>query len=61
VSKASPSAYSPHRMLKVSCFSLFAGDVLCTTCRVFFDDGDRLHGSTLPYSILDIIVLLFMT
>jgi hypothetical protein len=27
-------------------------DVLCITYRVFLDDGDRLHGSTLPYDIL---------
>jgi hypothetical protein len=31
---------------------------LCTTCRVLFDDGDRLHDSTLPYTIYDIVVLL---
>jgi hypothetical protein len=27
----------------------YACDVLFTTCRVLFDDGDMLHGSTLPY------------
>jgi hypothetical protein len=42
----------------VSCFTLIACDVLCTTCRVLFDNGDRLHGSTLPYTILDVDVLL---
>jgi hypothetical protein len=26
-------------------------------CRVMFDDGDRLYGSTLPYTILDVDVL----
>jgi hypothetical protein len=31
---------------------------LCTTCRVLFDDSDRLHDSTLPYTIHDIVVLL---
>jgi hypothetical protein len=29
-----------------------AHDVLCITYRVFLDDVDRLHGSTLPYTIL---------
>jgi hypothetical protein len=42
----------------VSCFSLIVCDVLCTTCRVLFDDGDRLHGSTLPYVILVVVILL---
>jgi hypothetical protein len=27
-------------------------------CRVLFDDGDRLHGSTLLYTILDVVLLL---
>jgi hypothetical protein len=26
--------------------------------RVLYDDGDRLHGSILPYNILDVDVLL---
>jgi hypothetical protein len=42
----------------VSCFTLNARDVLSTTCRVLFDDGDRLHGSTLLYTTLDVAVLL---
>jgi hypothetical protein len=56
--KASPDAYSTNRINNVSCFTLIACDVLCTTCRVLFDDGDRLHGSTLLYTILDVTVLL---
>ncbi len=43
-----------------SCLYYLACDVLCTTCRVLYD-GDRLHGSTLPYIILVVDVLLFMT
>jgi hypothetical protein len=27
-------------------------DVLCIIYRVFLDDGDRLHSSTVPYTIL---------
>jgi hypothetical protein len=42
----------------VSCFTLNACVVLCTTCRALFDDGDRLYGSTFLYTILDIVVLL---
>jgi hypothetical protein len=42
----------------MSCFTLIACDVLYTMCRVLFDDGDRLHGSTLPFIILDTVVLL---
>jgi hypothetical protein len=42
----------------VSCFTLIACDVLCTTCRVLFDDGDRLHGIALLYVVLDVVVLL---
>jgi hypothetical protein len=34
-----------------------ACDVLYTMCRVLYD-GDRLHGSTLPYIILVVDVLL---
>jgi hypothetical protein len=57
-SKASPGAYSTNRLNNVSCFTSNACDVLCTMCRVLFDDGDRLHGSTLSYTILDVVVLL---
>jgi hypothetical protein len=42
----------------VYCSTLIAGDVLCTMCRVLFDVGDKLHGSTLPYIILHVVVLL---
>jgi hypothetical protein len=56
--KASPSAYSINRLNNESCLTLIACDVLCITCRVLLDDGNRLHGSTLPYTILDIVVLL---
>jgi hypothetical protein len=43
-----------------SCLVLlfYSCDVLCITCRVLFDDGDRLYGSTLPYTILDVVELL---
>jgi hypothetical protein len=27
----------------------------------FLNDGDRFHGSTLPYTILGVVVLLFAT
>jgi hypothetical protein len=47
-----PVAYSTNRPNNVSCFTLNACVILCTTCRVLFNDGDRLHGSTLPYNIL---------
>jgi hypothetical protein len=43
-----------------SCLFYLACDVLCTTCRVLYD-GDRLYGSTLPYTILVVDVLLFVT
>jgi hypothetical protein len=43
-----------------SCLFYLACDVLCPTCTVLYD-GDRLHGSTLPYTILVVDVLLFMT
>jgi hypothetical protein len=52
LSKASPSAYSSYST-NMTCFKLFiAYDVLCITYRIFLVDGDRLHGSTLPYTIL---------
>jgi hypothetical protein len=56
--KESSGAFSSNRLNNVSHFNLIACDVLCTTCRVLFDDGDRLHGSTLSYIILDVVVLL---
>jgi hypothetical protein len=45
-------------MVNMSCLLIFACDVLCTMCRVLFDDVDRLHGSTLSYTILNVDVLL---
>jgi hypothetical protein len=27
-------------------------------CVGFLDDGDKLHGGTLPYTVLDVVVLL---
>jgi hypothetical protein len=50
--------YSTNRLNNVSCFTLIACNVLCTTCRVLFHDGDRLQGSTLLYTIFDAVVLL---
>jgi hypothetical protein len=35
--------------------------ISCALCVGFLYDGDRLHGSTLPYTILDVVVLLFTT
>jgi hypothetical protein len=58
LSKTSPGANRTYRMNSVSCFTLYACDVLCITCRVLFDNGDRLHDITLPYTILDVVVLL---
>jgi hypothetical protein len=58
LSKASPGAYSTNKLNDMSCFTSNACDVLCNMFRVLFDDGNRLHGSTLPYTILDVVVLL---
>jgi hypothetical protein len=44
----------------MSCFILFACDVLHITCRLFLIGGDRLHGSTLPYIVL-VSCIIFMT
>jgi hypothetical protein len=49
---------SADRINNASCFTLIACDVLYTTYNVLFDDGDRLHGSTLPYIIFDVVLLL---
>jgi hypothetical protein len=51
LSKVSPGAYSACRC-NMSCCILFACDVLHITCRILLIDGDRLHGSTLPYTII---------
>jgi hypothetical protein len=43
----------------VSCFTSYA----CVDCAlriVLLDYGDRLHGSTIPYTILDVVVLLLL-
>jgi hypothetical protein len=54
---SSPGASCYYRT-NMTCFTSFiACDVLCITCRVLFDGGDRLHGSTLLYTILDVVVL----
>jgi hypothetical protein len=47
-----------HRLTTSHATEAAACDVLCTMCRVLFDDGDGLHGSTLLYIILDVVVLL---
>jgi hypothetical protein len=50
--KASPSAYSAYGS-NMTCLLLFiACDVLSITYMVLLVDGDRLHGSTLPYITL---------
>jgi hypothetical protein len=46
----------PIELKNVSCFTSYA----CVDCALhirFLDDGDRLHGSTLPYIILVVDVL----
>jgi hypothetical protein len=42
-----------------SCLYYLACGVLCTTCRVLYD-GDRLHGSTLLYTIFVVDAFSFM-
>jgi hypothetical protein len=60
-SKVSPVAYSPHRML-TRVLLYFSIHVMYHALHIgFLNDGDRLHGSTLPYTILDVDILLFMT
>jgi hypothetical protein len=60
-SKASPGAYSPHRML-THVLLYFSIHVMYRALHIgFLNDGDRLHGNTLPYTIIDVDVLLFMT
>jgi hypothetical protein len=52
-SKASLGAYSTYGSNNMTCLLFFiACDVLCITYRVLLMDGDRLHGSTLPYITL---------
>jgi hypothetical protein len=57
-SKANPGAYRSYRVNNVSCFAYLCMWRLCTMCRILYD-GDRLHGSTLTYVILDIDVFPF--
>jgi hypothetical protein len=47
LSKASLGAYNAQLSNILPYFIVC--DVLCITCRVLMIDGDRLHGSTLPY------------
>jgi hypothetical protein len=51
-SKASLGAYSTYRFNNVSCLTLNACDILCTTYRVLECYDDRLHGSTPSICIL---------
>jgi hypothetical protein len=61
LSKTSPDAYSTYRNA-ISSLALFIfTSVNCALCIGFLDDDDRLHGGTLPYIILVVDVLLFMT
>jgi hypothetical protein len=46
----------PIGMNNVFCFTSYAC-VDCALCIGFLDDGDRLHGSTLSYTILVVDVL----
>jgi hypothetical protein len=45
----------------MTCFTLFACDVLCIKCRVLLIDVDRVHGSSPPVYHLVVDVLLFKT
>jgi hypothetical protein len=51
LTKANPGAYSSYERINIACFTFMLGMIVyyvygsCT-------DGDRLHGSTLPYTIL---------
>jgi hypothetical protein len=59
LSEARPGAYSSYKGLTWLILLYFiACDVLCITCMVSLDGGDRLQGSTLLYTILDVVVLL---
>jgi hypothetical protein len=51
MSKGSPGACSACRA-NMNYFILHVMYYVCT-CRILLIDGDRLHGSTLPYIILD--------
>jgi hypothetical protein len=57
-SKAIPGAYSSCGFNMTCLLYFIACDVLCIMYRILLIDGDRLYGSTLPYTILDVVVLL---
>jgi hypothetical protein len=58
LSKASPCAYSTYRNAILS-LALFIYACIDRALRIgTLDDGDRLHGSTLSYTILDVVDLL---
>jgi hypothetical protein len=59
--KASPGAYITYRNAISSLTLLIYACFDCALHVGFLDDGDRLHGSTLPYIILVVDVLLFTT
>jgi hypothetical protein len=47
----------------IACLVLLSMHVMYCALHVgfLFDDDDRLHGRTLPYTILDVVVSLFTT
>jgi hypothetical protein len=57
-SKASPGAYSPHRMLTRFLLYFSIHVMYYALCIGFLNDGDRLHGSTHLCTIHDVDVLL---
>jgi hypothetical protein len=60
LSKASPGAYSTYRNTLLS-LALFT--YACIDCALhigFLDNGNRLHGSTLPYITLVVDVFIFI-
>jgi hypothetical protein len=55
--RQAPVHIVPIEITIMPCFTSYA----CVDCALrigFLDDGDKLHGSTLPYTILDVVVLL---
>jgi hypothetical protein len=59
LSQASPDAYCTYRNV-ISSLALF--NYTCVDCALrigFLDDGNRLHGGTLPYITLAIDVFVF--
>jgi hypothetical protein len=57
-SKASPDAYSPHRMLTRVLLYFSMHMMYCALYIGFLNNSDRLHNSTIPYTILDVDVLI---